>query len=641
MNISKNESKNVMNNKDIFKKYFGDAPEVSKLVRMSLYDNNGRVIENVLPDSEGSADIIEANGNMVQFSVNAAAYGIEFQISLDFNDNGLIVFIDRHQIFEKGDYKIKNLEVMPFLGSADEGDEGYFVIPQKSGIICNFKNKKESRLRLKVYNNNQCNMPVFGIVKKDYYIVGIIEGGRFDASIALHTATGNDKKYCTYPVIHIRDYNDEEIICEDITVRYYFVKKPESSYVDVAKTYRNYQIENGAIIPLKERVKNNKVLQYAVHALPIRIRMGWKPAPPPVLEQTPENEPEMHVACTFAKVKEIISKLKEAGIEKAEICLVGWNCKGHDGRYPQIFPVEEKLGGQKELEDLIRFTQAKGYQIVVHDNYIDAYKVSELWDENTIAINHDGKLNAGGPWSGGQSYKICGEAAYSIYARKHLPAIRELGFEGIHYTDVLTIVDLYKCYSEKHPMSRKENAKWRNEILSLIRETFGGAASEGPLDFAAGYLDRIMYLLFENKTDALLDYDYVDKIIPFWPIVYHGSIVYNLSNQSVNCMIKDKKVLLRSAEYGATPAVYFYSRFKSDPGGNWMGENDITYNNDEDGIRSIQKIKQLYDTFRGIINLQEEFIEDHKEIEDGVFMTKYSNGVTTIVNYKDETVKFV
>ena len=53
------------------------------------------------------------------------------------------------------------------------------------------------------------------------------------------------------------------------------------------------------------------------------------------------------------------------------------------------------------------------------------------------------------------------------------------------------------------------------------------------------------------------------------------------------------------------------------------------------------KIKQLYDTFRGIINLQEEFIEDHKEIEDGVFMTKYSNGVTTIVNYKDETVKFV
>ena len=44
-----------------------------------------------------------------------------------------------------------------------------------------------------------------------------------------------------------------------------------------------------------------------------------------------------------------IKEFKSQGIDKAEFCLVGWNVSGHDGRFPQLSPVEERLGGEKKL----------------------------------------------------------------------------------------------------------------------------------------------------------------------------------------------------------------------------------------------------------------------------------------------------
>lgn len=94
-------------------------------------------------------------------------------------------------------------------------------------------------------------------------------------------------------------------------------------------------------------------IKYAADSLYIRVRLAWKPAPSPVEDQTPETEPPLHVACTFEDVERIMRSYKEAGVDKAEFCLVGWNSKGHDGRWPQVFPVEEELGGEEGLLKLI------------------------------------------------------------------------------------------------------------------------------------------------------------------------------------------------------------------------------------------------------------------------------------------------
>ena len=48
-------------------------------------------------------------------------------------------------------------------------------------------------------------------------------------------------------------------------------------------------------------------------------------------------------------VKEILRRFKAAGIDNAEFCLVGWNKGGHDGAFPDLFPVEKTLGSEDEL----------------------------------------------------------------------------------------------------------------------------------------------------------------------------------------------------------------------------------------------------------------------------------------------------
>ena len=64
-------------------------------------------------------------------------------------------------------------------------------------------------------------------------------------------------------------------------------------------------------------------------------------------DQTELDEPPVTAYVTFDRVKDIIDACDAAGVGKAEYCLVGWNYRGHDGRWPQMFPVEPLLGGER------------------------------------------------------------------------------------------------------------------------------------------------------------------------------------------------------------------------------------------------------------------------------------------------------
>lgn len=57
----------------------------------------------------------------------------------------------------------------------------------------------------------------------------------------------------------------------------------------------------------------------------------------------------MQTAIDFEKTIRLMECFKRHDIDKAEFCLVGWNKSGHDGRFPQHFPVEEQLGGMEGM----------------------------------------------------------------------------------------------------------------------------------------------------------------------------------------------------------------------------------------------------------------------------------------------------
>ncbi len=518
--------------------------------------------------------------------------------------------------------EIKNvhqINILAEFAKAKVGDEGYIVLPNST--LTEFK-KRKNDMKMPI---KQPDMPISGIKTANKTFMAIVRGMEFDYYPLVTYSKGN------YSLSHCFDLTRYEPY-ENIIIDYYFLTGKDANYSGMGRLYRSMLLKT--IKPIKDRVADNKYLEYAVNSIEFRIRQGWKPAPSPIRNQTLENEPQMYTKVTFEKVGEIIDALKARGVDKAQITLVGWNRKGHDGRYPQIFPVEPQLGGEEKLRELIKKAKNMGYQIVCHTNPTSCYPVSELWNESYVAKNKDGtpwERPIKQPWSGGRSFFMCMKTSFEQFAKSDFPKMRELGFEGIHYLDVVSVVSPQICYDPNHKCNGKESAFYCNELMRLARETFGGAQSEGGYYHVAQNTDYALYSIFRHRGKM------VDKVVPLWPIVFHGLVLCNPMPETINYTAKGQTNVMKLLEFGGRPTYYMYSAFFE--GGkkkNWMGDMDLRCGNEEEFNHAINNLAKGYEHVKQFSYLQYEFLDDHKEISDNVFQCTYSDGSIMIFNYSQK-----
>ncbi len=524
--------------------------------------------------------------------------------------------------------KIEYIEINLNKKVVKSGDKGYYIVPAGHTFCVNedyglgfFNDRPDCE-----YVLENTYLPVFGISHNDYCRVAIVTG--FSGDVA-QVVTVKDNEYS----IKLRFKIDGEIPYEDISIEFYSLSS-DATYCDMAKVYRNFQLKNG-FKTIKERLSDE--LRYSIESPNIRIRMGWKPVPCTIAEQTPENEPPVHVACTFSDVMKLIESYKEAGIDRAEFCLVGWNMKGHDGRWPQVFPVESSFGGETELRKLIAKAKEYGYSITCHTNSTDAYSIAENFNKDDMTVLKNGKVyEREVRWGGGKTYELCPLKSYEI-ALQTLPHVAELGFHGMHYIDVITCTPARACYSKDHPVNKRECADYYNKIFALASELFGSVGSENSYDYAMKYCDYNLYVSFSDFTDDSAIFTLCDKTIPFWQIAYHGIIPSNPYARTVNTMASDNKDdLLKLIEYGGKPQIYYYAQFVSD-GTDWIGKGDFHCDNEEEILRSTKLVKQTLDIYKELSYLQYEFIENHREISPNVFETTYSDSSVITVDYNKKT----
>ncbi|MDX9980360.1 MAG: DUF5696 domain-containing protein, partial [Lentisphaeria bacterium] len=271
------------------------------------------------------------------------------------------------------------------LAEAKRGDEGYFVL--SDGRLGTFRADKGT---IDVRRNP---MPIFGMKTPAGTFVGIVKGLVYEFKTMVVADQG---VYRMFPRFLIKDIVFAPY--EDIVVDFHVLDGDDANYSGMARVYREYQLGRGEVIPLRERVKGNPQLTYAAGAMAIRVAHGSKPLNRSVEEQTLETEPPMNARITFEGLQEMMRKLKAMGVDEAEFCTVGWNIRGHDGRYPQLFPVEPALGGEEKLRETITLAHELGYQIVCHTNYTDAYKIADCWSEDFIAKKPDGTMQTNAIW---------------------------------------------------------------------------------------------------------------------------------------------------------------------------------------------------------------------------------------------------
>ena len=411
------------------------------------------------------------------------------------------------------------VSVKPAFSVARKGEEGYYVTP--SGALCTFCLDNCNY----AIHKNWFPMPVYGMKTPRTAFVAIVTGMKYDFSLVANAKKGVYSCFISFDMDVAHAY-------EDIAVDYVFLSGGDADYSGMARAYRRHQLACGACRPIAERVKTNSALAYAVQAPEIRIRQAWKPAPSPVPDQTELDEPPVTAYVTFDRVKDIIDACDAAGVGKAEYCLVGWNYRGHDGRWPQMFPVEPLLGGETKLRELIAYSLAKGHPMVGHANYRDAYLIADSFDfEYCQDRKDDGTMTDAKreAWSGGRCFRVCPRRAYEKYAIKHTAAMKALGFRGLGYIDVTSSRPLFACTDPRHPLNTVERAVWEKAILRLQSAAFGGSASEGGFDWCIGEVDSALTVVFADPFNDLPSgkkwHPMIDRYVPFWQLVYHGIVL--------------------------------------------------------------------------------------------------------------------
>lgn len=515
------------------------------------------------------------------------------------------------------------------LLTSKAGDPGYFFYPTNfgNGIQRTFFNEKPNAELITWLSA----MPICGLCEQEKSCFVRVEGQSGDARFEVRV---QDNVYSIKPRFDLQGEDPEE----DISI--FFYRMPFATYVDMSKVYRKYQMDIKGCRPLRERAAMREPLRKAAEALEVRIRMGWKPIPTPVRHQTEENEPPLHVTCTVEMLNKLVDKMQAAGIDKAEICLVGWAVGGHDGRFPQQYPSDPRYGGDEELCKFIAKAQRMGYQVVAHTVSCGAYEIANNFDIADLAKRRNEKgeyypfvrdIYKANGLNGGEPYAVCPKRAYERYAKEDLPVVRGYGFEGLEYIDELTAYVPEKCDDPNHPVSRKQAQGYYRKIVELATKLFGGYQSEGFMDYMIDAMDAILYVGMRAKDESQWVNPLFDEGIPFWQLVYHGIVLSNPTSSTVNYPIKDAKQNLIFIEYGGRPLLYINSKFG--PGRDWMGTVDLYSLTDEDLDESVKALKVAYDEYEPLRYLQYEFMENHEKLSDTVYRTTYSDGTVALVNY--------
>ena len=524
---------------------------------------------------------------------------------------------------------IDTLVILPEFAHATAGEEGGWYYP--CGLVTRFKEGREGR-----YSRHQRHpLPILGYETPRGFYMGYVRSYRYDVS---HISMAEKDHYTFTTELRIADVEPYE----DFHMDFYPLTGDEATYSGMGRLYRKMQIEAGNIVPLRERVKTRPELKYVVENPEVRIRQCWKPVPTPVPEQTRENEPALRVKVTFERVKDIIDEMKRQGVSGSELTLVGWNLKGHDGRFPTHLPPEPELGGEAALRDLIKYAQDNGFQIVPHICTCDAYKVSEDWDEADIAKKPDGSLRTQHVYGSGHMYDMCYKVAYEKNAQKLHDALVDFGFRGILYNDVYSIVPPTVCCDPNHPVNSKDAQMWGYKTLEDGARKLGGVASEGGYDHFAPILDYCLYAIMSFDYDNLRVKPMRDEYVPLWHIVYNGTILSCPISSCVNYTVKEPAIAMKQLEYGGHPTYYFYSAHRDDAA-NWMGgrtktgvSKDLLCGTQQELEEAVAAIKKGCDHLAEYGHLQYEFMEDHCEIAPNVFRTLWSDGTELICNYTDK-----
>ncbi len=585
----------------------------------------------------------------------------EIVVAVDYTLEGdhFSITVDPTLIADDGENLVSAVAVAPFIcGVQNDVKDSWILIPDGTGAIIepntvstigdvntadNMVRFYGNDLTIQSYYNSsvlqQLSMPIIGVKKGDKALLSIIDEGAQASSLAWRVGSENVGFSTAYTVFRFRGYSlvtpprgyptaaayikifEDYISPNKQKIDFYALNGEDASLAGMASTYRDYLIKEYGL--KKSDVEQKAVaLKYVGGVIQPDFVLGM-----PTTKLFPLT--------TTAQAQTMTEEFSKTLGTDFYVDMVGFGTSGMDiGAYGGGFTVGNEMGGQGGL------TQ---FSDKMTDLGVDWYMDFDLISFKSSSNGYSSASN-GVRWLDGQTAYFTGFDSvqlsrddtdrYYILARKDLVGAAdkliskasELKLRGISlgsvsntiYSDFAS-VDTVMCNGMQADVAT---------ILGNVDKAGYAHLANAANDYAVAGSDAVI--------DAPLyssNYDVSDKDVPFYQMVFRGYVPMN--SVSINLCADTSDAMLRCISAGIAPSYTLTYNYDNELITN---EQTLIFGSAYEGNKA--KIEADYTAIKDYIDsIDDATVIGYDIISADVRVTRFSNGVYTVVNYGDTAVE--
>lgn len=660
---------------------------LEELVLSKITEKEARTIKNSYFDSKEMEDFFElTNGarnnkvgmNKLNKIFEAAGYTLEdydvdaelasggsgvekttFTIVIEYKiiDDKLEVTLPTDKIVEQGKGRIGSIDLLPFFAASGINEEGYMLVPNGTGSLINFNNgKKVERYNQYIYGidetqqsytvverTTKAKMPVFGIKKSENAIFAEITEGDSLTNLISNVSGGANSYNFIYPVFVLRGTEkvsmfgssgssadlptvEKNIYNLNIKVEYGFLNKEDASYAGMANYYRNSLIQRGK---LKLKEDADSIPFYLDIVGGVKKQTSFMGIP----------YFTVYPMTTFDEAGIIIDDFVSKDVKNLRVNYLGWFNGGYYHDTAKKIKVDKKLGGKKDLAALNNKLEEMDSKLFgdvalqkvsfAAKNYNYKMENSQYYSGYVVAL---GRVNpatlrqTGGMGYIETNYNILSPKFLSRYVDKMLKKLDNVDLSGISLRDLGNTLTADKRRS--NVINREEAKHIAIANFDKISEQKDSILVNGANSYAFEYATDIIEAPISHNN-----FHIVDKEVPFYQMVIHGSIDYSANAINLNGGYDKQDIILKMIEFGMSP------RFTL----SYEESNEIKYT----GLNSfystqyklwIEEAAIIYKEVNEVLKHVTNSIIINHEDSNGIKKVTYDNGFVIYVNTTKEDI---
>lgn len=589
---------------------------------------------------------VAREGDSIRVKYDFSECEVRVDVVYTLKDDYLSSSIDFTSLEEHGEFSVCNMELLPGLGAGNNKDNGYMFVPDGSGALIHFNNGETKQYQSDVYGTESTQeislmsaqtetvrMPVFGVVRNDTAVFGIIDSG--DAIASIHAISGHSENFynTAYSRVNITHTYARELFANDsknastayhktdqtstmdaYTVLYRFFAGSDADYSGMALAYREYLIEEKG---LEKNVSEPVLNVNVIGAIDVKKNfLGLTYYKPLALT-------------TYEQTQGIAQSLRDSGVERVALRYIGWNNDGiSNEKLLKKLKVMRALGGTDAFESLNKILDETNTSITYDVDFTKFYKGSKKYQVMSPFNEMVGKYRY---LRSVYSQDLNTRAWYQL-TPSHWSSVMENVFSssekcGITNMSLSALTSsIYSDFRASDPITREETKEIALQILQSADDSFA-ISGDRVNAYAFPYVDKIY-----EAPCYTSGYFVLDEEIPFYQMVLHGYIdmtaptQFTAESRDINYLkaVETGSQLLYTGVYSSTDKVtdtdydYLY------------GSQYLLWADD-----ASEKYAEYYPLLKKIYDSE---IVSHAKISENVFQTTYANGVSVIVNYNDTVV---